>query len=322
MRISTRAPETGPSRRTRTHWTTGRGWCRRARRRGRCAVCVVSGGVDARAVLEDLDLARALELGHERLGGGDAGRLGVAGGGLRQHRLRVAAGLGLGELEDVGALGAGRAQRAGEHRGDARKKKTPRRRSGSSSAARGGDAIRSGGSRRPRARGSAARRPPGGRAARPAGGRARRRARGSRQAALGVIGQRVDADESCWAQAIPIGGRPSASGRALQTAVTTICFSGENSAVGSSRCAGRRRLRLIRRSTRMWSWARSSSGSRQMSGTVSAPTSASRSAPACSANRCSASSRSSAAARSRSSGTRINSSLPTASPAPRPPWAT
>ena len=95
------------------------------------------------------------------------------------------------------------------------------------------------------------------------------------------------------------GGPRPAAGRCRRRSRRSASRA-RSSAVGSSRCAGRRRSSWIRRSTRMWSWTRSSNGSRQMSSTVSAPTSASRSAPACSANRCSASSRSSAAARSRS----------------------
>ena len=45
---------------------------------------------------------------------------------------------------------------------------------------------------------------------------------------------------SCWAQAIPIGGRPSASVRALQTGATVRWRSGATRATGMSRCAGRR----------------------------------------------------------------------------------
>ena len=78
--------------------------------------------------------------------------------------------------------------------------------------------------------------------------------------------------------------------------------SGATSAAGRSRGAGRRTSSSIRRSTPTGAWRASSSGSRQMSSTVSAASSASRRKRACSAYSCSASSRSSAAARSRSHG--------------------
>ena len=62
---------------------------------------------------------------------------------------------------------------------------------------------------------------------------------------------------------MPIGGRPSASGRALHTAVTTICLSGATSAAGSSRWAGSRTSRPIRRSTATRDCTTSSNGSCQ-----------------------------------------------------------
>ena len=99
----------------------------------------------------------------------------------------------------------------------------------------------------------------------------------------------IDADASA-AVALRVAGLPLCEtltvvfhGRAAQTAVTTMPLSGATRAAGSRRCAGSRTLRPIRRSTSTCAWARSPSGSRQMSSTVSAASSASRSAAACSA---------------------------------------
>ena len=131
-------------------------------------------------------------------------------------------------------------------------------------------------------------------------GSPRRTARGRRRAGRRAI-------RSCCAHAIPIGGRPSASVRALHTGVTTSWRSVATSAVGSRRGAGSRTDSSTSDRPRRSLPSSSASGSRQTSSTVSAPTSASRSAVACSTYSRSASSRSSASARSRSHGTRSSS---------------
>ena len=147
------------------------------------------------------------------------------------------------------------------------------------------------------------------RAARPSCGRARRRRRGSpRGSARGSSGSGIDAGDVLLGEAMPIGGRPAASGRAPQTGAATIWRSGRRSRGRQQPVRGQADVELDAAVDSTWAQARSSSGSRQMSSTVSAPTSASRRAAACSAYRCSASSRSSASPRSRSHGTRSSSS--------------
>ena len=123
------------------------------------------------------------------------------------------------------------------------------------------------------------------------------------QAALGVVGQRVDARD-----VLLRAGDPHRR-LALRQRARAAHRGDDDPLVGRDERGGQQPVRgepdvepepaVDAPRARC---ARSCSGSRQMSSTVSAASSASRSAQACSAYSCSASSRSSAAARSRSQG--------------------